>query len=252
LFYHEIIFNKARGRLRLVQSNIKWSMDILIFLGNGVLANVLLEKTKGHGSGWITIQLGWACALVVSVYCSWHLSGAHLNPAVTISFALISKISWLVVPIYLIGQFLGAMLGSFFVWIFYYPHWTVTPDPNVKLLCFCTQPAIRSNCLNFLAETMGTAVLLFGVLVLFDLHNASSIPLAPGLIGVLVFSIFLSLGGPTGVAINPARDLGPRCMHALLPIAGKGPSEWGYAWIPILAPILGGIIGAFIYKMLFL
>lgn len=225
---------------------------LLIFLGNGVLANVLLQKTKGHGSGWMTIQLGWVCAVVMAVYCSWQLSAAHVNPAVTLSMALIGKTSWHVVPIYCMGQFLGAMLGSFLVWIFYYPHWAVTSDANAKLLCFCTQPAIRSSWLNFLAETMATAVLLFGILILFDLHNAAAIALAPGLIGIVVFGIFLSLGGPTGVAINPARDLGPRCMHAWLPIAGKGPSEWSYAWIPVIAPIVGGMIGALIYKTIFL
>jgi glycerol uptake facilitator protein len=222
---------------------------LLIFLGNSVLANVLLQKTKGHGSGWIVIQLGWACAVVMAVYCSWWLSAAHLNPAITLSFALIGKISWQVVPIYWMGQFLGAMLGSFLVWVFYYDHWAITPEASSKLLCFCTKPAIRSNRQNFLTEAIATAVLLLGVLILFDLHNAASIALAPGLIGILVFSIFLSLGGPTGVAINPARDLGPRLMHSWLPIAGKGSSEWDYAWIPCFAPLVGGIVGTLIYKI---
>lgn len=220
----------------------------LIFLGNSVIANVLLQKTKGHGSGWVVIQLGWVCAVVMAVYSSWWLSGAHLNPAITFSFAVIGKTAWSSVPTYLIAQFLGAMVGSVLVWIFYYSHWILTPDPTSKLLCFCTKPAIRSNGTNFLAEAMATAVLIFGALVLFDLHNAASIALAPGLIGILVFGIFLSLGGPTGVAINPARDLGPRIMYSILPINGKGSSEWSYAWIPVFAPLVGGCVGAFLYK----
>lgn len=224
---------------------------LLIFLGNGVLANVLLEKTKGHGSGWVVIQLGWVCAVIMAVYCSWWLSASHLNPAISLTFAFIGKIPWHQLPIYCIGQFLGAMLGSSLVWVFYYPHWKVTKDSNAKLLCFCTQPAIRASGMNFLVETLSTAVLLLGALVLFDLHDAASIALAPGLIGILIFSIFLSLGGPTGVAINPARDLGPRLMHSLLPIAGKGSSEWSYAWVPGIAPLLGGILGGLIYQCAF-
>jgi glycerol uptake facilitator protein len=223
---------------------------LLLFLGNGVLANVLLQKTKGHNSGWIVIQMGWACAVIMAVYCSWWLSKAHLNPAVTVAFACVGDLSWSLVPIYCIGQLLGAMLGSFLVWVFYYPHWALTHDATIKLACFCTYPAIRSNGFNFLAEAIGTTVLLFGIFILFHLHNAASIALAPGMIGILVLSIFLSLGGPTGVAINPARDLGPRLIHALLPIPGKGSSQWSYAWIPVFAPLLGGILGAFLYKTL--
>ena len=224
---------------------------LLILLGNGSVANVLLQRSKGLAGGWIVITSGWAFAVALGVYCSAWLSGAHLNPAVTLGFAFLGKTAWSVVPLYWLAQWLGAMAGAFLVWISYYPHWALTEDPTTKLLCFCTKPAIRHTWGNFAVEVIGTAVLLLGVLVIYEPHNKMTPALGPYMVGIVVFAIGLSLGGPTGYAINPTRDLGPRCMHALLPIAGKGPSEWNYAWIPIVAPCIGGLIGAWIYKLMF-
>ena len=219
---------------------------LLMLLGNGVVANVLLKSTKGNQSGWIVITAGWGFAVAIAVYCGW-LSGAHFNPAVTFSFALIGKTPWHLLPIYWIAQLLGAMAGQFLVWLSYYAHWPLTPDPALKLMCFSTKPAIRNNSLNFLTETIATAVLLLGILVIYDRHNGVTTAMGPYLVGILIFSIGLSLGGPTGFAINPARDLGPRIMHAWLPIRNKGSSEWDYAWIPVIAPLVGGAIGAMVY-----
>ena len=224
---------------------------LLILLGNGVVANVLLRESKGYASGWIVITAGWAFAVAIAVYGGW-LSGAHFNPAVTLGFALIGKTAWGYLPIYWIAQILGAMAGAILVWLSYYAHWKVTSEKTAKLLCFCTKPAIRKNGLNFLTETIATAVLLLGILIIYDPHNSVAPGLGPYLIGILIFSIGLSLGGPTGFAINPARDFGPRLMHALLPIKGKGSSEWDYAWIPLLAPLVGGSVGAAIYQFFFL
>jgi len=221
---------------------------LLMLLGNGVVANVLLKKTKGNQSGWIVITAGWGFAVAIAVYCGW-LSGAHFNPAVTFSFALIQKTSWHLVPVYWIAQLLGAMAGQVLVWCTYLGHWSCTPDPTMKLLCFSTKPAIRNNGLNFLTETIATAVLLLGILIIYDRHNAMTAATGPYLVGILIFGIGLSLGGPTGFAINPARDLGPRIMHTWLPIGSKGSSEWDYAWIPIFGPLVGGSIGALIYRI---
>jgi len=221
---------------------------IMLLLGNGVVANVLLKGTKGFQSGWIVITAGWGFAVAVAVYCGW-LSGAHFNPAVTFSFALIGKTPWHLVWLYWAAQLLGAMAGQFLVWCAYYAHWFKTADPGLKFLCFSTKPAIRHNGLNFLTETIATAVLLLGILIIYNRHNGVTAELGPYLVGILVFGIGLSLGGPTGFAINPARDLGPRILHAWLPIGSKGPSGWDYAWIPILAPLVGGAAGALIYQM---
>lgn len=221
---------------------------LLMLLGNGVVANVLLKKTKGNQSGWIVITAGWGFAVAIAVYCGW-LSGAHFNPAVTFSFALIQKISWHLVPVYWIAQLLGAMAGQALVWCTYLGHWSCTTDPTMKLLCFSTKPAIRNNGRNFLTETIATAVLLLGILIIYDRHNAMTAAAGPYLVGILIFGIGLSLGGPTGFAINPARDLGPRIMHTWLPIGRKGSSEWDYAWIPIFGPLVGGSIGALIYRI---
>ena len=226
---------------------------LLITLGDGVVANVVLQKTKGNNSGWIVITTGWALAVTVAVYAVNSFSGAHLNPAVTIGLATIGKFSWALVPSYLAAQMIGAFLGAVVVWLAYLPHWSATPDQGGKLAVFCTGPAIRSPLANLITEIIGTAVLVLGVLAILRPENL--VPnsgfekgFAPALVGVIVWSIGLSLGGPTGYAINPARDLGPRLAHALLPIAGKGGSDWGYAWIPVLGPIIGGVIGAFMFK----
>jgi glycerol uptake facilitator protein len=226
---------------------------LLIILGDGVVANVVLNRTKGQNSGWIVITAGWAFGVTVAVYAVGTFSGAHLNPAVTIGLASIGKLSWSLVPVYIGAQLLGAFLGATIVWLAYLPHWGETPDPATKLAVFCTAPAIRSPVSNIITEVIGTAVLVLGVLAILTPKNLNpdygwNVGLGPALVGVIVWAIGLSLGGPTGYAINPARDLGPRLAHAVLPIAGKGSSDWGYAWIPVVAPILGGIIAAFLYK----
>jgi glycerol uptake facilitator protein len=222
---------------------------LLVLLGNGVVANVLLTKTKGHNSGWISISAGWGFGVAMAVYATGWVSGGHFNPAVTLGFCLAKKTAWQLVPLYLSGQMSGAILGAIFVWLSYFPHWQKTPDPQLKLLCFATQPAIRSLGWNFICELIGTMVLLIGVLGIFDMHNGISSGMGPYAVGILIFSIGLSLGGPTGYAINPARDLGPRLAYALLPIRGKGTADWSYAWVPIIAPLIGGLLGAMIYLL---
>ena len=226
---------------------------LLITLGDGVVANVVLQKTKGNNSGWIVITTGWALAVTVGVYSVNAISGAHLNPAVTIGLAAIGKFSWALVPGYVAAQMIGAFLGAVLVWLAYMPHWAATPSQGDKLAVFCTGPAIRSPLANLVTEIIGTAVLVLGVLAILRPENL--VPnsgfekgFAPFLVGLLVWSIGLSLGGPTGYAINPARDLGPRLAHALLPIAGKGDSDWGYAWVPVVGPIVGGVLGAIAFN----
>ncbi|HTI04766.1 MAG TPA: MIP/aquaporin family protein [Gemmatimonadales bacterium] len=226
---------------------------LLIILGDGVVANVVLSGTKGQNSGWIVITTGWALAVTVAVYAVGIFSGAHINPAVTIALAAIGKFAWAKVPVYIAAQMLGAMLGATVVWLAYLPHWEKTPDPAAKLAVFCTGPAIRSTIPNLITEIIGTAVLVLGVLAILTPKNLNpayswDVGLGPALVGIIVWAIGLSLGGPTGYAINPARDLGPRLAHAILPIRGKGASDWGYAWIPVLGPVIGGIIAAFLYK----
>ena len=226
---------------------------ILIILGDGVVANVVLHKTKGQNSGWIVITTGWAMAVTIAVYAVNSFSGAHLNPAVTIGLAAIGKFSWSAVPGYVAAQMLGAFLGAIVVWLAYLPHWRATTDQGGKLAVFSTGPAIRSPLANLITEIIGTAGLVLGVLAILRPENLVANSgfdkgFAPALVGVLVWSIGLSLGGPTGYAINPARDLGPRLAHAILPIAGKGSSDWSYAWIPVVGPIIGGVIGAGIFN----
>jgi len=232
---------------------------ILILLGDGVVANVLLARSKGENSGWVVITIGWGVAVAIAVYAVGRISGAHLNPAVTIALATIGSFPWGDVAGYIAAQTVGAFLGALLVWLAYLPHWRLTEDPATKLAVFSTAPAVRNTGANFVTEAIGTAVLLFGVLAIganaegwaqagqVDLSQVFSRALQPLLVGILVLGIGLSLGGPTGYAINPARDLGPRIAHAILPIPGKGPSDWSYAWIPVAAPIVGGIAGAALY-----
>jgi glycerol uptake facilitator protein len=223
---------------------------ILIILGDGVVANVLLNKSKGKDSGWIVIATGWGLAVAVAVYAVGWISGAHINPAVTIGLAAIGSFPWADVPMYIIGQMIGGILGGIIVWLAYLPHWSETEDTGLKLAVFSTAPAIRNYALNLLTEIIGTFVLVTGVLFILDARNELTGGLGPLLIGFLVWSIGLSLGGPTGYAINPARDLGPRIAHAVLPIAGKGKSDWAYSWVPVVGPIIGGILGALFYSLL--
>lgn len=228
---------------------------LLVLFGDGVVANVLLAKSKGNGGGWIVITTGWALAVIVGLYSVGAISGGHLNPAVTIGLAVIGEFEMARVAGYIAAQMAGAMAGALLVWLAYLPHWKVTPEPGTKLAVFCTEPAIRHTGSNLLCEIIGTAVLVFGALAIPSKSNFTaegwSTGFGPLLVGLLVFAIGLSLGGPTGYAINPARDLGPRIMHALLPIAGKGRSDWSYAWIPVAGPVVGGIIGACAHRLVY-
>jgi glycerol uptake facilitator protein len=231
----------------------------LILLGNGVVANVVLNRTKGQNSGWIVITVGWGVAVAMAVYAVGRISGAHLNPAVTVGLASIGSFPWGDVPGYIAAQMVGGFVGAVLVWLMYLPHWEVTADPGAKLAVFATAPAIRSPVANVIGEIIGTAALMFGILAIaanaqtlsrpgdVDLSFVFSRGLQPLLVGVLVLGIGLSLGGPTGYAINPARDLAPRLAHAILPIAGKGSSDWEYAWIPVVGPLIGGALGAGLY-----
>ena len=233
---------------------------LLIILGDGVVAGVLLRNSKAENSGWVVITLGWGMAVAVAVYCVGQFSGAHINPAVTLAFAATGQFDWAMVPGYIIAQFLGAFVGAVLVWLTYLLHWRETADPGLKLGVFCTAPAIYNTPANLITEIIGTFVLVFGIFGL--IANAGAVGgdaassvigsgLNPLLVGLLVLGIGLSLGGPTGYAINPARDLGPRIAHAVLPIAGKGGNDWGYSWIPVVGPIIGGILGAVTFNALF-
>jgi glycerol uptake facilitator protein len=231
---------------------------ILILLGDGVVAGVLLRGSKSENSGWIVITLGWGLAVAVAVYTVGRVSGAHINPAVTLGLASIGEFSWSMVPGYVAAQFAGAFVGASLVYLHYLPHWRITDDPGLKLAVFCTGPAVRNYGANVGSEIIGTFLLVFAVLGIganasplrgqVDLSAVFSTGIAPLLVGLLVVGIGLSLGGPTGYAINPARDLGPRIAHAILPIAGKGGSDWAYAWVPVVAPIVGGVLGALAWK----
>jgi glycerol uptake facilitator protein len=237
---------------------------ILILFGDGVVAAVLLAKSKAQNAGWIVITFGWAMAVAIAVYAVGQFSGAHINPAVTIGFAATDSfgVGWGDVPEYLAGQFVGAFIGAVLVYLVYYLHWGETEDPGLKLAVFSTGPAIRNYRMNLVTEIIGTFILLFGVLAIVGhfgqdvianeaLSGAFGQAFPPLLIGLLVFVIGLSLGGPTGYAINPARDLGPRIAHAVLPIPGKRDPDWDYAWIPVVGPIIGGSLGAITYQALF-
>lgn len=224
---------------------------LLILLGNGVVAGVLLAQSKAQNGGWIVITFGWGMAVMVAVFAVGQFSGAHLNPAVTLGFAVAGNIDWGDVPEYFAGEFVGAFIGATLVWLSYLDHWKETEDPGLKLACYCTAPAIRNTVSNVITEVVGTFVLVFGVLAFFADEATAGTGLGGLIVGLLVFSIGLSLGGPTGYAINPARDLGPRIMHAILPIAGKGSSDWGYAWIPVVAPLIGGALGAGAFELFY-
>lgn len=228
----------------------------LILLGNGVVANVLLKGTKGNNGGWMVITTGWALAVFVGVVISTPYSGAHLNPAVTLGLAIAGKFAWSKVGSFILAQLIGSIIGSFVVWIVYRDHFNTTDYPDTKLAVFCTGPAIHNKVFNLLSEIVGTFVLVF---VIFHFTNAE-IPDKKTLVGLgslgaipvtfLVWAIGLSLGGTTGYAINPARDFGPRLMHSILPIKGKGSSNWKYAWIPILGPFIGSTGAALFYQWL--
>jgi len=234
---------------------------IMVMLGDSIVANHLLAGTKGNGAGWLAITTGWALAVFVAVYCVASISGAHLNPAVTVGLCVAGTFSWSLAPTYIAAQMLGGLIGAVLMWVIYLPHWSRTEDPALKLACFCNAPAVRGAPLsNVLTEMIATGLLIFGILALKDsqmnMSDGSVVKLSLGAVGVipvalLVFAIGLCLGGPTGYAINPARDLAPRIAHALLPVAGKGASDWGYAWIPVVGPLLGGLGGAWLYKSLF-
>ncbi len=220
---------------------------ILIILGDGVVAGVLLARSKAQNAGWIVITMGWGLAVAIAVYAVGSISGAHINPAVTLGLAATGLLPWADVPLYVAGQFVGAFIGAVLVWLHYLPHWAETEDPGLKLAVFSTGPAIRHTPSNLISEIIGTFVLVFAVLAI----GGPSAPIAPLVVGFLVVGIGLSLGGPTGYAINPARDLGPRIAHAILPSAGKGSSDWAYSWIPVVGPIIGGVVGALAYQLVF-
>jgi glycerol uptake facilitator protein len=222
---------------------------MIIILGQGVVSNVVLQKSKGYNSGWIVISFGWAMGVFVGVYCAAAASKAHLNPAVTLAFAVLGKLSWSLVPVYIGAQFLGAMAGSVVAWLCFRAHFAQTADPEAKLAVFCTIPAIRSYGDNLMTEIIATFVLILGVLYIAS--PASSLGALDALpVALLVLGIGLGPGGPTGYAINPARDLGPRIMHALLPVPGKRDSDWGYAWVPVVGPLLGSLLAVLVFKLL--
>ncbi len=219
---------------------------LLIILGDGVVANVVLNKTKGSGGGWIVITFGWGLGVFVAVFVAGPISGAHINPAVTIGLAAAGKLSWSLLPLYLSGQMLGAAIGAFLVWLHYRQHMDITEDADLQLAVFCTGPQIRSYSNNFISEFLGTFILVYAVLHIsapeVGLGALDALP-----VGFLVLAIGLSLGGTTGYAINPARDLAPRVMHALLPIKGKRDSDWSYAWVPVVGPFSGGLFAAAVF-----
>lgn len=224
---------------------------LLVVLGDGVCANVLLNKSKGQGAGWMVITTGWAFAVFVAVAAVTHASGAHINPAVTLGLASAGLFPWAGVPGYITAQMLGAFVGAVIVWLAYLPHWKITEDPALKRAVFCTAPAIRNTPANFTCEVIGTFVLMLAILTMKSAFehppSGAAVPIDLGAVGaipiaIVVWAIGLSLGGPTGYAINPARDLGPRIAHAILPVHGKGGNDWSYSWIPVLAPVVGSVL----------
>jgi glycerol uptake facilitator protein len=229
---------------------------VLILLGNGVVANVVLTGTKGNNGGWIVITTAWALAVFVGVVIAAPYSGAHLNPAVSIGLAIAQKFSWAKVPAYAGAQLLGAMAGQTLVWLFYKDHYAITEDKGAKLATFCTGPAIRKTSSNLISEIIGTFVLIFVIFYFTDAEiKKDKVIIGLGSLGAmpvafLVWVIGLALGGTTGYAINPVRDLGPRIMHALLPVDKKGSSDWGYAWIPVIGPVIGAVLAALAFLWL--
>lgn len=219
---------------------------IILALGNGVVANVVLQKTKGNSAGLMAITFGWSMAVFIGVYIAAAASGAHLNSAVTIGLASMGKFDWALVPTYLLAQLLGAMLGQLIVFMLYKDHFNATSDGLAKRACFCTDPAIRNPIQNFMTEFLATCI--FMLAILFITKASSSLGSLDALpVALIVLAVGLSFGGPTGYAINPARDLGPRIMHFWLPMNNKADSDWGYAWVPVFAPILGAVAAGFIY-----
>ncbi len=222
---------------------------ILIIFGAGVVAGVVLKDSKAENGGWIVVTIAWGLAVTMGVYAVGSFSGAHLNPAVTLGFAAVGDFPWAKVPVYIIAQILGAIIGATIVFFNYLPHWERTKEAETKLAVFATIPAIRRPFSNLVSEIIGTAVLVMGLL--FIGANEFTEGLNPLIVGALIVAIGMSLGGTTGYAINPARDLGPRIAHALLPIPGKGKSDWSYAWVPVVGPVFGGVYGALFYKAMF-
>lgn len=222
---------------------------LLIVLGDGVVAGVLLKRSKAESAGWLTVVIAWGLAVTLAIYAVGEFSGAHLNPAVTIGLLIDGSFPSDLALGYILSQLAGAFVGAIIVWLHYLPHWKETPDASVKLAVFSTGPALRSTFANLLSEIIATAVLVLGILCLGA--NQFTEGLKPVAVGMLIIAIGLSLGGPTGFAINPARDLGPRLAHFILPIHGKGSSDWSYAWIPVVGPMIGGALGAIIYNALF-
>ncbi|HEY0741388.1 MAG TPA: MIP/aquaporin family protein [Chryseosolibacter sp.] len=222
---------------------------LLIVLGDGVVANVLLRGTKGENAGTLFVVIGWGLAVTLSVYAVGRISGAHLNPAITLALAIAGDFPSSQVAGYVLAQMAGAFSGAILVWLFYLPHWGKTEDPGYKLAVFCTAPAVRSTFSNLFSEVFATMILVLAIL--FIGANKFAEGLNPIVVGGLIISIGLSLGGTTGFAINPARDFGPRLAHFVLPIPGKGHSDWGYSWIPVIGPFVGGILGAWLFNVLF-
>ena len=232
---------------------------ILILLGNGVVANVILRNTKGANGGWIVITAGWGMAVFVAVFTVAPISGAHINPAVTLGLAFSGLFPWVQVVPFIVSQILGAMAGGYLVYLFYYEHFNITESQNCKLCCFCTLPNIKNYKNNFLSEMVGTFVLIFAVLFInlpsVEIEGIDNVKVGLGSlealpVALVVFAIGLSLGGTTGYAINPARDLGPRIVHALIPMKGKRDSDWGYSWIPVMGPVVGAGAAALVYYLI--
>ncbi|PIB28059.1 aquaporin [Maribacter sp. 4U21] len=227
---------------------------MLILIGNGIVANLVLKETKGSDLGWVGISLGWGIAVFIGVFIAADVSGAHLNPAVTIGLATAGKFTWTMVPGYIVAQILGAMMGNILVWLAYKKQYEATEDPNAILATFSTAPAVRSPFWNLITEAIGTFALVFGVFYIaggavgeetISLGSLDALPVA-----FLVMGIGFGIGGPTGYAINPARDFGPRLLHSLLPLRNKGTSDWNYAWVPIIGPILGALLAAGIFLLI--
>lgn len=222
---------------------------LLVLLGDGVVAGILLKQSKAENAGWLAISIGWGLSVSMAIYAVGGISGAHINPAITIGLATAGDFPWSQVPGYCLAQLAGGFTGAILVWVHYLPHWSRTDDAALKLAVFCTAPAVRSPGSNVVSEVIATAVLVLGVL--FIGANKFTDGLNPLVVGGLITIIGIALGGTTGFAINPARDLGPRVAHAVLPIHGKGSSDWSYAWVPVVGPVIGAVVGAALYLMLF-